>query len=215
MARERGFAGPAAPEAQIERSLAFTHCTPPPARALDLGSGAGLPGLVLALAWPCSRWYLLDCSQKKAAWLQEAVLALGLQQRCEVVQGRAEVMARSPLRGSCQLVTARGFGPAAATAECAAAFLTTGGALLVAEPPLPPTRASALTQASGPTQSGERGHAARWPTAGLAQLGMRLETTTVVGTGAGPVTLSLLSAYEPCPERYPRRVGVPFKRPLF
>jgi 16S rRNA (guanine527-N7)-methyltransferase len=215
MARERGFAGPAAPEAQIERSLAFTHCTPPPARALDLGSGAGLPGLVLALAWPCSQWYLLDCSQKRTAWLREAVLALGLEQRCEVVQGRAEVAARSPLRGSFQLVTARGLAPAAPTAECAAAFLATGGTLLVAEPPLPPTPASALTQASEPVPSGDRGHSARWATAGLAKLGLRLETTTVVGTGAGPVTLSRLSAHEPCPEKYPRRVGVPYKRPLF
>jgi 16S rRNA (guanine527-N7)-methyltransferase len=208
LARERGFAGPADPVAQVARSLAFAQIVEAPSRALDLGSGAGLPGMVLALEWPCSLWWLLESSHKRAGWLREAVAVLGLEARCEVVEGRAETLARSSLRESFPMVTARGFGPAAATAECGAPFLQRGGQLLVAEPP--------LLSMGAPTPSGARGpRRDRWPSSGLSQLGLRLKGTRVVETDAGPVTLSRLVAVARCPERYPRREGVPFKRLLF
>jgi hypothetical protein len=55
----------------------------------------------------------------------------------------------------------------------------------------------------------------RWPQEGLAQLGLELGDHEVVATDAGPVSFSKIFAVSECADRYPRRVGTPFKRPLF
>jgi 16S rRNA (guanine527-N7)-methyltransferase len=57
--------------------------------AVDLGSGAGFPGLVLALCWPEVRWTLVDSDGRKAAFLNAAVAALSLAPRVRVVTSRA------------------------------------------------------------------------------------------------------------------------------
>lgn len=167
----------------------------PVRRAVDLGTGGGLPGLVLAVAWPGTEWYLVDSSLKRSQWLRSAVALLGLAGRCHVLSERAEAVGRSQLRATFELATARSFGPPAATAECAAPLLQPGGELVVAEPPEPLP--------------------GRWPGHGLEQLGLSLASTERVATAGGPVTLSRFFAHSQCPARYPRRVGVPFKRPLF
>jgi 16S rRNA (guanine527-N7)-methyltransferase len=185
-----GFLGPGPLEAQIDRSLAFALLSDPPEQALDLGSGGGLPGLVLALLWPRTRWTLLDGSVKRASFLRQVIADRGLSESIAVAAERAELAGRGPLRGSQDLVVARGFGPAAVAAECAAPFLRPGGHLAVAEPP-----------GGAPT---------RWPADQLATLGLR-----PVRSLTEPVALQLLEQVEPCPDRYPRRVGIPLKRPLF
>jgi 16S rRNA (guanine527-N7)-methyltransferase len=195
-ARRFGFLGPGPVTAQMERSLAFAKMvTAVPQIAVDLGSGGGLPGLVLALTWPSSRWVFVESNQRRAAWLESALETLGAANRVDVLCDRAENIARTTLRGASDLVTARSFAPPAPTAECAAPLLKLGALLLVAEPPGSPL--------------------SRWSVEGLAELGLVLERTHVVGTEGGPTTISGLVAASPCPPRYPRRVGVPFKRPLF
>ncbi|MGH9120995.1 MAG: RsmG family class I SAM-dependent methyltransferase, partial [Acidimicrobiales bacterium] len=103
--------------------------------SVDLGSGAGLPGLVLACSWPESRWILMDSSTRRTAWLASAVERLGVSARVRVLCARAEVVGRGELRGSIHHVVARSFGAPAVTAECAAPLLRIGGSLVVAEPP--------------------------------------------------------------------------------
>ena len=160
-----------------------------PSRALDLGSGAGVPGLVLAVHWPESSWVLLDAGERRTLALRSALEQLDLVGRVEVVWGRAEDVGRdSSHRGAYDLVTARSFGPPAVTAECGAPFLRPGGMLAVTEPP----------DASS-----------RWPAVGLAELGL------VPGRSTESPRAQLLLAAEACSSRYPRRVGVPTKRPLF
>jgi 16S rRNA (guanine527-N7)-methyltransferase len=159
-------------------------------RALDLGSGGGLPGLPLALVWPQTQWVLLDGSTVRAAFLEEAVSRLGLGGRVEVESARAEEAGRGPRRGSFDLVVARSFGPPAVAAECGSPLLRAGGRLLVAEPP-----------------GGEPG---RWPAEGLALLGMALGEG-----GRSPTAYQFLVQERECPSRFPRRTGVPAKRPLF
>jgi 16S rRNA (guanine527-N7)-methyltransferase len=196
-ARRLGFLGPGPVPDQVTRSLAFAtvSAAAPDGMAVDLGSGGGLPGIVLALLWPGSKWLLVDSNHRRADWLRGAVSSLGIQARVEVVCDRAERIARSRWRQQAGTVTARSFGPPAPTAECAAPLLRPGGQLLVADPPGAP--------------------AERWPDRDLLELGLELDTSEVVATTAGPVSISRLVAVSVCGQRYPRRVGVPFKRPLF
>ena len=181
----------------MARSLAFAAVlgAVPDGRAIDLGSGGGLPALVLAVLWPASEWLLIDSNGRKAGWLEDAIRGLGMSSRVEVRCERAEVTGRSGYRHTAELVTARGFGPPASTAECAAPLLREGGHLLVADPP--------------------GGQGDRWRPDGLAELGLKLDSSEVVETAAGPVSISRMSSFADCGPRYPRRVGVPFKRPLF
>ena len=169
----------------MTRSLAFAAVTGDPLDelAVDLGSGGGLPGLVLALRWPSTKWLLIDSNARRATWLQKATEELGISSRADVRCERAELTGRSKWRQTAGLVTARSFGLPAATAECAAPLLRVGGRLLVADPP-------------------ER-EAERWPEAGLAELGLQLEFTEAVVTEAGPVSITGILSTESCGPRYP------------
>jgi 16S rRNA (guanine527-N7)-methyltransferase len=179
-------------EPQIAHSRRFAAALyGEPRSFLDLGSGGGVPGLVLAVLWSHSRGVLLDASARRAEFLRWACGALGLDERIRVVHERAEVAAGSPqLREAFTVVTARGFGPPAVTAECAVAFLAPGGRLVVSEPP-----------------DDDPG---RWPAAGLARLGLEVERAP---TGSDRFVV-LRRTGDPEP-RFPRRLGIPAKRPLW
>ncbi len=160
---------------------------------LDLGSGGGLPGLVLFDAWPETRGALLDAQRRRCVFLAAGLARLGFTDRVAVECGRAEVLARDPrLRDCFDLVVARSFGPPAVTAECAVGFLRVGGALVVTEPP------------DGETLD-------RWDDAGLAKLGFAPPESIRDGD-TGAVRMQLVEQPD---ERWPRRDGVPAKRPLW
>lgn len=201
-AQELGYLGPGPVQAHVEHARGLAEVVAelpdgPPAAFCDLGSGGGVPGLVLAEAWPRSRATLLEGSARRSEFLRGAVGTLGLAPRVTVAEGRAEVLARDPeLEGAFPVVTARSFGPPAAVAECAARLLSPGGRLVVAEPP------------AGLLDTRER-----WPEEGLELLGLELERPS--SSDPGRPAVAVIRAVAPCPRRFPRRVGVPGKRPLF
>jgi 16S rRNA (guanine527-N7)-methyltransferase len=199
-ARDLGFLGPGPLGVHVDHAQAFgeileaaEHASPE-GPVVDLGSGGGVPGLALALRWRKRQFVLVECQQRRAGFLREAVRALGMEGRVAVVGDRAESVGRTrERRGAYAVVTARSFGPPAVVAECAAPLLRPGGVLIVSEPP------------SGREQSDER-----WPSAGLASLGMGAARAAV--SRYRFVVIPQLTA---CPDRFPRRVGVSRKRPLF
>ncbi len=167
-------------------------------RVIDLGAGGGLPGLVVAEGWPEVSMVLLDASRRRASFLGRAVDRLGLSGRVTVLQERAEVCGRQEgYRGAFDGVLARSFGRPAMVAECAAPLLKVGGWLLVSEPPL-------SGPAIGPVEE------TRWPAETLAVFG--LDPTELVDEG---FAYQVLRQVTPCPDRFPRRNGVPAKKPLF
>lgn len=162
-------------------------------RVLDLGSGGGVPGLVLAGDHPAWRVVLLDSTERRCRFLRQATADLGFDDRVEVVEERAESAARHPdQRGAFDLVVARSFGSPAVTAECAVGFLRLGGHLVVSEPPEVPVPSS------------------RWPAKALADLGLG----PAQACSAGGFRFARLEK-ERTDDRWPRRVGIPAKRPRF
>jgi 16S rRNA (guanine527-N7)-methyltransferase len=205
--RSLGFLGPGSVRVHVEHAAGFAAGVPvAPGSVLDLGSGGGVPGLVLARRWPGCELVLLDAGERRCDFLRSAVRDLGLDDRVRVVRGRAEEAGRDPaLRGRFDVVVARGFGPPPVTAECGAPFLRVGGRLIVSDPPR-----DGDGEPGGGDGSGAGADDVRWPPAGVAPLGL------VVGRAwRRPFHYQELRQQHPCPDRYPRRNGVPAKRPLF
>jgi 16S rRNA (guanine527-N7)-methyltransferase len=200
-ARALRFLGPGPLDPQVRHAQGFTAIArrlsgPGSAQLVDLGSGGGLPGLVVATEWPDASVALLEANGRRAAFLRRAVERLDLEGRVSVLEERAEVCGREPgLRAGFDGVLARSFGRPAVLAECAAPLLRVGGWLLVSEPP---------------RTDPEDGQDVRWPAEPLRQLG--LEPAEVIHEGFEYRTLR---QREPCPDRFPRRNGVPAKKPLF
>ncbi|MGI8984491.1 MAG: RsmG family class I SAM-dependent methyltransferase [Acidimicrobiales bacterium] len=202
-ARRRGFLGPGPVSAHLDHADGFGEALLSAAsddagaggasrRGADLGSGAGVPGLPLALSMPTTEWVLVEVGARRAAFLRDTVRNLGLEGRVVVLQERAELVGRLPAyRSTFDLVVARGFGRPSIVAECAAPLLRVGGSVIVSEPP--------------------EGEPARWPVDGLAEFGL-VRGPAVTAEHAA---FQVLTQREPCSDRFPRRVGVPAKRPLF
>lgn len=191
--QQQGFLGPGDLLAHVEHARAH-HAAARPVpgqRWCDLGSGGGVPGLVMALEQPSIEFVLLDRSQRRVDFLETAVQDLELADRVTVALGDAAELAHlSQHRHAYDGVVSRAFGPPAAVAECSAGLLRAGGRLVVSEPP-----------GCGDT---------RWPPDALAQLGMRFVQRT-----AGAPTFAELECLTAADPAYPRSWKQIRKRPLF
>jgi 16S rRNA (guanine527-N7)-methyltransferase len=178
--RRRGFLGPdQEPDAVARHATGFAPALGSPDRIVDLGSGGGVPGLVLAVVLPAATVALVDSSVSRTDWLHRLVHRMGLEERVQVVAARAEVLGHDPLwRENQDAVVARSFAPPLVTAECAAAFLHLGGRLVVSEPPA-------------------EHREDRWPESELAELGLRRASWPDLG-------YAVLEKVTPCPVAVPR-----------
>jgi 16S rRNA G527 N7-methylase RsmG len=131
----RGAIGEASIEGAIAHAEHFVRMIPDTARALaDLGSGGGLPGLVIIARRPELSVTLVERRATRADLLRRAVVALGAGDRVTVVADDVRVVAEvSP--ASFDVVTARSFAAPPITAKWAGALLCHGGLLVVSEPP--------------------------------------------------------------------------------
>jgi 16S rRNA (guanine527-N7)-methyltransferase len=96
-------------------------------RLLDVGSGGGFPGMVIAIVRPDLQVHLLDATAKKTEFLRRAAAAVGVE--VTVHTGRAEELVRTDLGGSFDLVTARAVAPLARLLPWTIPFLRAGGVL--------------------------------------------------------------------------------------
>jgi 16S rRNA (guanine527-N7)-methyltransferase len=161
-------------------------------RIADIGSGAGLPGLPLALALPDACVVLVESQRRKCDFLVRAIEALGLT-NAEVACARVEEMAPE----SCDAVTARALASLPVLCEYAAPLLVEGGVLVAWKGAV-----DAAEDADGLAAAGA--------------LGLRREEVRGVEPyeGSERRTLHVLRKIAPTPPGYPRRPGMAVKRPL-
>jgi 16S rRNA (guanine527-N7)-methyltransferase len=162
------------------------------ARIADLGAGAGLPGLVLAIALPRAEVTLVESVGKKCAWMERTAEALGLE-NVRIACARVEELQDAPF----DVVTARALGALAVVCEYAAPLLREGGLLV------------AWKGAVDETEDADG-------LAAAAALGLQRDSVLAVQPYAGSErrTLHVFRKIAPTPERYPRRPGMAAKRPL-
>lgn len=126
---ERGLIGPLEPSRLWTRHVLNSAVTAPlfAGRVGDVGSGAGLPGLVLAIARPDVEWILIEPMERRVAWLSEQVKELGLD-NVEVVRARAEDWRRGP---TLDAATARAVSALRTLVPLTAPLVRDGGELIL------------------------------------------------------------------------------------
>lgn len=168
----------------------------PPDSLADVGTGAGFPGLALKILWPSTRLLLAESIGKKAEFLRHIIATLGLHE-VEIVTARAEDLGRDPrYREQYTAVTARAVAAMNVLAEYCLPLCRVGGTLVAPK-----------------GADGEQEAAMAAPA--IAQLGGRLRA--IVPYQLPDVesrVLVVVDKIEPTPDRFPRRAGVPHKRPL-
>ena len=132
---ERGAIGERSLPVAVEHADRFARAVPASAlRMVDLGSGGGLPGLVVAVRCPWLQVTLVERRTRRADLLLRAVRSLGLGERVTVVADDVKVVAEAEPHGF-DVVTARSFAAPPITLHWAGLLLATDGLLVVSEPP--------------------------------------------------------------------------------
>lgn len=180
-------------EELVEDSLVLLEHLGDAHRVVDVGSGGGLPGLPLKISRPGLSMTLVEADQNKAAFLVQACARLGLD--VEVLALRAEEAGHDPrLRESFDLAVARALAPAPVLVELCLPLVRVGGRL--------------LAQKTDKEESGPAEHA-------IELLGGSLDAIVAAPSSARTSgTVMIVSKVKPTPAGYPRRPGVPARKPL-
>jgi 16S rRNA (guanine527-N7)-methyltransferase len=164
-------------------------------RIADIGSGAGFPGLVLAVALPESRVDLIESVGRKCEFIQRAIDTAGIA-NATVLHARSEELAAGDHRESYEAVTARAVGRLSTLAELASPLLKQGGVLVAWKGKRDPDEEKQLSRAS-------------------EQLAMQSVQVLDVGDRAGSKHrhLHVIRKTGNTPADLPRRSGIAKKRP--
>ncbi len=166
-------------------------------RLIDVGTGAGIPGIPLKILRPEIRLVLLDATAKKARFLEHIIAHLGLD-GVEIAVGRAEEVAHQPdYREQFEAVLSRAVADLPALVELTLPFCAVGGRF--------------IAQKKGDIDD-EVNQASR----AIDRLGGKLVGVEKIDLPefADQRRLVIIDKVAPTPEKYPRRPGIPVKRPL-
>ncbi len=165
-------------------------------RIIDVGSGAGLPGVPLSIALPSVKFVLLDAQKKRAEFLKSVILALGL--NAVAVNGRSEDMARNrEYRDSFDFAVARAVAETRVLCELLLPFVKPDGFMLALKGPLAEDEARAAGAAMDQLNARLTGiYDARIPNRDWNHKIVKIQKLA------------------PTPEKFPRRAGMAEKRPL-
>ena len=179
-------------------SLAVLPALPArPLRLIDIGTGAGFPGVPLKLARPDLQVTVVEATRKKAAWVERTVRVLALRE-VQVIAARSEHVARDAARrGRYDVAVARAVAPLPALCGLCLPFVRARWLFV------------ALKSAAGADVEAPAAERA------LSVLGGRLREVQPVALPLLPNrVLVVVEQVTPAPARYPRRAGMPAKRPL-
>jgi 16S rRNA (guanine527-N7)-methyltransferase len=170
---------------------------PEVARVIDIGTGAGFPGLPVAIAQPQWQVTLLDATQKKVRFLAELGEELGLTTVSAIAE-RAEFLGHQPVhREQYDLALLRAVGPATTCAEYGLPLVKVGGVAVLYRGQWSEAEAAAIAQVA-PALGGQLLQIQPWQTP-LTQ---------------GQRHCVYLKKVSPTPDTFPRPVGIPAKQPL-
>ncbi len=160
----------------------------------DVGTGGGLPGVPLAVAFPRTRVTLVEASARKTAFLRNVVQRLGLP-NVEVITARAETLGRdAAARERFDVVVSRAVAELRVLAELCLPLVAAGGVMAAIKGSRATDEVAAAASA-------------------LEALGAAEPEIASLGDG-GPLVVVFVRKSSPTPARFPRREGVPAKRPL-
>ena len=182
-------------------SMTVSLALPGPLRAggriCDVGSGAGFPGVPLKILFPGIHLTLIDATAKRTRFLSALTTTLGLE-GVDVLTGRSEDLAHSSmLRESFDVVVSRGVAALPVLAELTLPFCQVGGRVVL--------------QKKGDIRQEVAQSAHAWDELGGSLLEVKPVPSEVLG---GQRVLVVVEKIASSPDRYPRRAGVPAKRPL-
>jgi 16S rRNA (guanine527-N7)-methyltransferase len=168
-----------------------------PSQVLDVGTGGGMPGLPIKIVLPHLRVTLIDARERSVAFLREVIASSGLRD-VNIVTARAEDAGRDPAyREQFDVVLARALAPLPVLLELTLPFLRAGGYLAA------PKGSRALSEIEASRRA-------------LDVLGGAIVSSEALNIpdGAQRQRLVIVRKVASTPSRYPRRAGIPKKRPV-
>ena len=180
----------------ITDSLGAMSFIPEGSMTADLGSGAGIPGIPLAIVCPDSNFVMVESQNRKANWIKEQINLLGLEKRAQVLPMRIEDVGTSAQwRGKFDFVTAKALTALPSLIELSLPLLKVNGSLLAYKGIKVQEELAASANA-------------------LNKLYGKFEQNFEYIIDERRRTVCIIRKYKATPKIYPRRVGVPQHNPL-